>query len=100
MKLVTRLLCSLTLCGASLAMAHAAEGTVVTSLKAESYSYVEVTRDGVRSWLVAPLTDVKPGNRVHYDEGFIVQSIFSQQLQRTFEMVMFVPALNVVADKK
>lgn len=107
MKYLIRLLCGVALCGAVLSAAMAAqdtavsflEGTVVSSLDTESYTYVEVSKNNQKVWIVGPLVAVKPGNHVRFEEGALMHAFYSKQLNRTFPEVMFVPGISVTPEK-
>ena len=108
MKYLVRLVCGVALCSTILSAAIAAEGTavsslegtVVSSLTTESYTYVEISKDNKNVWIVGPLVAVKPGNHVRFEEGAIMTAFYSKQLDRTFPEVMFVPGITVTAEKK
>jgi hypothetical protein len=108
MKYLVRLLCGVARCSTFLSAAIAAEGTavsslegtVVSSLNAESYTYVEVSKNNQNIWIVGPLVAVKPGNHVRFEEGALMNSFYSKQLDRTFPEVMFVQDITVIAEKK
>lgn len=108
MKSLVRLLCGTVLCGALLSAAIAAdntvvsslEGTVVSSLNTEGYTYVEISKNDQKAWIVGPLVDVRPGNQVKFEEGAIMKDFYSKQLDRTFPTVMFVQEINVATEKK
>lgn len=99
MKTIVRLLCGVALSGTLISAANAAEGTVVSTLNTDTYTYVEVSQNNQNSWIVGPLVAVKPGNQVKFEEGLIMTSFYSKQLDRTFPMVMFVQGITVAAEK-
>lgn len=108
MKSLVRLLCGVVLSGTLLSAAIAAEdtvvssleGTVVSSLNTENYTYVEISKNDQNAWIVGPLVVVKPGNQVKFEEGAIMKDFYSKQLDRTFPTVMFVGEITVAAEKK
>jgi starvation-inducible outer membrane lipoprotein len=107
MKYFTQLLCgvvlSSTLISAAISaeatVASSIEGTVVSSLNTDSYTYVEISKDDQKSWIVGPLVAVKPGNQVKFEQGAIMAGFYSKQLNRTFPTVMFVQGITVAAEK-
>lgn len=99
MKYFIRLLCGATLFSTIISAAIAAEGTVVSSLNTESYTYVEISKNDQSAWIVGPLVTVKPGNHVKFEEGAIMSGFYSKQLNRTFPTVMFVQDITVTAEK-
>lgn len=108
MKSLVRLLCGVVLSGTLLSAAIAdentvvssLEGTVVSALNTESYTYVEISKNDQNAWIVGPLVAVKPGNQVRFEEGAIMKNFYSKQLDRTFPAVMFVPEITVATEIK
>lgn len=74
------------------------EGKVLRSLDANEFSYVEVSRAGAVEWLAAPLTAVKPGSTVRFEEGSVMAEFYSKLLQRSFASIRFVGAILVTAE--
>lgn len=74
------------------------EGKVLRSLDADEFSYVEVSRAGAVEWLAAPLTAVKPGSTVRFEEGSVMAEFYSKLLQRSFASIRFVGAILVTAE--
>ena len=99
MKYLVRLLCGVAFSGALISAAIADEGTVVSSLNTDSYTYVEISKNDQNVWIVGPLVAVTPGNKVKYEEGAIMKDFYSKQLERNFPTVMFVQEVIVVAEK-
>jgi len=75
------------------------QGTVVSSLNTDSYTYVEISKNDQKAWIVGPLITVKPGNLVQFEEGAVMHDFYSKQLNRTFPEVMFVAGIDVVPAK-
>lgn len=107
MKYFIRLLCGVVLSSTLISAAIAAdnsvvsffEGTVVSSLNTDSYTYVEISKNDQTAWIVGPLVAVKPGNQVKFEEGAIMSNFYSKQLNRTFPSVMFVQDIIVTSEK-
>jgi hypothetical protein len=72
-------------------------GTVVTSIDANEYTYIEVSTGSATRWIAAPLMAVKPGNSIRYEEGATMTNFYSKLLKRTFSSLMFVGQVEVVA---
>lgn len=68
-------------------------GTVVSTIAADSYSYVEIDIDGNRVWFAAPALELKPGEQVVAPAGMAMKDFHSETLDRTFEVVYFVDAI-------
>jgi hypothetical protein len=75
------------------------EATVVSTLNTDTYTYVEISKNDQKTWIVGPLVAVKPGNRVHFSEGMIMTQFRSEQLKRIFPEVMFVQEIVVTGTK-
>lgn len=99
MKYLVRLLCGVVFSGTFVSAAIADEGTVVSSLNTDSYTYVEISKSDQNAWIVGPLVAVKPGDHVKFEEGAIMKDFYSKQLDRTFPRVMFVQEVTVAAEK-
>lgn len=68
------------------------EGLVKEVIQAEAYTYIQVeaSKDGL-VWIAGPkIGDLKPGDRVRYSKGVNMSNWFSKELQRGFDMVVFV----------
>lgn len=75
------------------------QGTVVSSLNTDSYTYVEISKNDQKAWIVGPLITVKEGSQVQFEEGAVMHDFYSKQLNRTFPEVMFVQSIDMVAGK-
>ena len=68
------------------------EGMVKEVLQTQGYTYVKIKgpKDGL-VWLAGPkVADLKSGDRLAYSEGVKMPDFFSKELQRNFDMVIFV----------
>jgi hypothetical protein len=72
------------------------EGTVVSSIDASIYTYVEVNDNGKTVWIAAPTVAVKKGDTIGYDEGAVMSNFYSKSLNRTFDTVLFVGKAAVI----
>jgi len=100
MKLFARIFYTAVLLTAFAIPALAVEATVVSAIKVESYTYVEVSRDGKTTWIVVDLMDLQPGSKVKYDEGTVMDAFYSKFLNRTFSQVMFVSGFSVLPNQQ
>ena len=76
--------------------APAAEGgTVVTTMNAGGYTYVELEKDGNKFWAAGPETELKVGDKVTLGPGSMMQNFQSKSLDRTFESILFTGAISV-----
>jgi len=99
MKLVSRLLCGLALLASLVPAALAVEASVVSAATTLSYTFIEIERDGKPIWLASDVVEVKPGDRISFDEGFIMMNFFSNDLQRMFPNMTFVEKVKVIPEK-
>lgn len=67
-------------------------GDVLTVIQAEAYTYIQVRNQrGAIEWIAGPkIPDLKQGDRVGYSKGVNMSGWFSKELQRGFDMVLFV----------
>ena len=71
------------------------QGTVISSMDANDYSYIEVERGGSVVWIAAPKMVIRPGSIVRYENGSVMTNFYSKLLKRTFPSVMFVGSVLV-----
>jgi len=70
-------------------------GTVTETVDAAGYTYVQVDTGSEKFWAAAPQFEVKVGDDVVVPEGMPMPDYHSKTLDRTFEMVYFVPSVLV-----
>lgn len=70
-------------------------GTVLKVQQVSEYSYLEVNTGKGKLWLAAPRTELKPGQRIRFEEGDTMQNFESRLLKRTFPSIMFIGQLAV-----
>ncbi len=70
-------------------------GKVVETMDAAGYTYVNVDTGSEQLWAAAPQFAVKVGDEVVVPEGMPMPNYHSKTLDRTFEMVYFVPSVLV-----
>ena len=82
--------------GAAPQTASAAKsGKVIETMNAAGYTYVQVDTGTEKFWAAAPETAVKVGDTVAVPEGMPMPNFQSKALNRTFDVVYFVPGLMV-----
>jgi hypothetical protein len=74
--------------GASL-NSSAFSGKVVETMNAGGYTYISVEKDGKRTWVAIPVTEVKVGQKVTYQPGAEMRDFTSKTLNKTFESIIF-----------
>ncbi|MBE9535843.1 MAG: DNA-binding protein [Proteobacteria bacterium] len=72
-------------------------GTVVTTMDAGGYTYVELESNGSKFWAAGPSIKVKVGDKVTLGPGSIMQNFQSKSLDRTFESILFTGAIIIDA---
>jgi len=66
-------------------------GLVEEVIQTEGYTYLMVTSDEGGVWIAGPkMTDIKPGDHVGFSSGVDMPNWYSKELNRAFEMVLFV----------
>jgi hypothetical protein len=68
-------------------------GTVVSTIDADSYTYVEIDIDGHSVWFAAPALELNTGEKVIAPAGMAMKDFHSKTLDRTFDVVYFVDAI-------
>jgi hypothetical protein len=71
-------------------------GKVVETMNAGSYTYVQVDDGSKKIWAAAPQFAVAVGDKVVVPEGAPMENFQSKTLGRTFDVVYFVPGIQVV----
>jgi len=77
------------------AVAPGKTGTVTETMNAAGYTYVQVDTGSEKFWAAAPEFPVKVGDDVVVPEGMPMPDYHSKTLDRTFDMVYFVPSVMV-----
>lgn len=77
------------------AASPAKSGKVTETMNASGYTYVQVDTGKEKFWAAAPETAVKVGDTVAVPEGMPMPNFQSKALNRTFDVVYFVPGLMV-----
>jgi hypothetical protein len=70
-------------------------GNVLETMNSGGYTYVMVDTGSEKIWAATPEFSVKVGDSVVIPEGMPMYNFHSTTLNRTFEMVYFVPAVSV-----
>jgi hypothetical protein len=68
-------------------------GTVVETMNAAGYTYVQVDSGSEKFWAAAPEFQVAVGDSVAVPEGMPMPNYHSKTLDRDFDLVYFVPAI-------
>lgn len=68
-------------------------GTVVETFNSGGYTYIQLEKDGHKSWAAVPPVEVKVGSEVAVRPGVEMGQFTSKTLNRTFEGIVFSPGL-------
>lgn len=71
------------------------KGTVLSTMDAAGYTYVEVSENGQKLWVAAMQTKVKEGDEVEFPDSPPMQNFTSKTLNRTFDKIIFTSQLIV-----
>ncbi len=74
-------------------------GKVVETMNAGAYTYVQVDDGSNKIWAAAPQFAVAVGDKVTVADGMPMQDFHSKTLGRTFDVVYFVPAIQVLGSQ-
>ena len=64
-------------------------GKVVETMNAGGYSYVLIEKNGKKTWVAIPMTQVKVGQEITLQPGNEMQNFSSPSLKRTFDSIIF-----------
>lgn len=68
-------------------------GTVVETFDSGGYTYIQLEKDGSKSWAAVPPVKVKVGSEIAVRPGVEMGQFTSKTLKRTFEGIVFSPGL-------
>lgn len=72
-----------------------AKGVVAETMDSGGYTYVKLTTGSGEIWAAGPQTPIQIGDKISYEGGMPMRGFHSDSLNRTFELVFFVPKLTV-----
>lgn len=64
-------------------------GKVVETMDGGGYTYVNVEKDGKKTWVAIPVTPVTVGSEIELQPGAVISNFSSKTLKRTFDSVVF-----------
>ena len=70
-------------------------GTVLESMNAGGYTYINVQEGNESYWIAAPQTTVNQGDIVSFTEQMWMSDFTSKTLKRTFDRIMFVGGVEL-----
>ena len=77
-------------------IAHTAK--VVETMSSAGYTYIQVEEKGVEYWIALPETQVSVGEEISFYEQMLMEDFTSRSLNRTFDRILFVEAINKGAE--
>ena len=77
-------------------IAHTAK--VVETMSSAGYTYIQVEEKGVKYWIALPETQVSVGEEISFYEQMLMEDFTSRSLNRTFDRILFVEAINKGAE--
>jgi len=77
-----------------------AKGTVISTLDASGYTYVEADIDGGNIWLAGPKTKLTKGDAITVKIGAPMRNFHSKTLERDFPIIYFVASYSGNAPAK
>jgi len=69
------------------------DGTVLETMNAAGYTYIQVDSGAAKEWVAVPETRVAVGDQVSYRPGMEMKDFHSKSLDRTFSSIIFSPGL-------
>lgn len=63
-------------------------------IQVTSYTYLHVLEDGVEKWIAVPTMEVQPDEVYYYKGGAEMRNFFSTELNRTFDVVLFLGGIT------
>ena len=67
---------------------------VKETMSSAGYTYIRVEEEGKTYWIALPETEVSVGEKVSFYEQMLMENFTSRTLNRTFDKILFVEAIN------
>ncbi len=64
-------------------------GKVVETLDSGGYTYVNIEKDGNKTWVAVPQSKISVGQDLSFNPGAVMTDFTSKSLNRTFETIVF-----------
>jgi len=74
------------------------EGTVVSTVQTEHYTYIETKKGKEKIWLAAQKMVLPDGAKIRYGQGVSMDNFYSDTLKREFPRILFVQTVEVVKE--
>ena len=72
------------------------QGEIVETMDSGGYTYVQLDTGSEKIWAAGPITEVAVGQTVAVDKGMPMPNFTAKSLDRTFDVIYFVGAINKV----
>jgi hypothetical protein len=72
------------------------KGTVVSTIQADRYTYVEFNTGDEVVWAAVPSQEMKAGDTIYLSSEMPMRDFYSKTLDRRFELIYFTGAVKVV----
>jgi hypothetical protein len=93
MKKTLKILLISTVVIASACSSPSGDGAVTVKVKAveqvPNYTYLLVKGKGPEYWIAVTSTEIEVGEKITYEGGMLMEDFYSQELDRTFDKVLF-----------
>ncbi|MES9871251.1 MAG: hypothetical protein ABW090_08465 [Sedimenticola sp.] len=71
---------------------------VLETMSSAGYTYIRVEEEGKAFWIALPQTQVSVGEEISFYEQMLMENFTSRSLNRTFDRILFVEAINKGAE--
>ena len=99
MKTILTLLALFMFTGNTYAADYPNKGTVLETMDASIYTYMQVSTDKGPVWLAASKTKVAKGDTIGYPNGNEMTNFTSKSMNRTFDKLIMVDKVKIIKKK-
>jgi len=72
-------------------------GKVVETMEGGGYSYALVEKDGTKTWVALPKSNIAVGDEIACRSGMIMNHFRSTSLNKTFEQIVFSSGASIIS---
>ncbi len=69
-------------------------GKVVETMDSGGYTYVNIEKNGKKTWVAVPQMKVSKGQNISFEPGMVMRDFTSKTLNRTFDAIVFSPGVT------
>ena len=73
---------------------HTISGKVIETMNGGGYTYALVEKDGTRTWVAMPMSNIVVGSEIICRPGMMMNNFPSRALKRTFERIVFTQGIK------